>query len=79
MTLHDHDELFHAPESPDARWQENLFFILWDTATRHGFMVHLQRIPALGWQEAQAVVSIGGTLGRPRCAGPSSPMPVWPR
>ena len=45
------------------RWQENLFFILWDTATRHGFMVHLQRIPALGWQEAQAVVSIGGTLG----------------
>jgi hypothetical protein len=63
MTLHDHDELFHAPETPDRRWQENLFFILWDTATRHGFMVHLQRIPALGWQEAQAVVSIGGTLG----------------
>jgi hypothetical protein len=63
MTLHDHDERFHVPPHDERRWQENLFFILWDTATRHGFMVHLQRVPALGWQEAQAVVSIGGTLG----------------
>ena len=62
MTLHDADEGFHAPSEPDPKWQENFFFILWDTTNRHGFMVHLQRIPALGWQEAQAVVSIGGML-----------------
>ena len=62
MTLHDTDEGFHAPTVMDRKWQENFFFILWDTTTRHGFMVHLQRIPALGWQEAQAVVSIGGML-----------------
>jgi len=56
------DEGFHDVPPGIDRWQENFFFILWDESGANGFMVHLQRVPGLGVQEAQAVASVGGRL-----------------
>jgi hypothetical protein len=63
MTLVPADEGLHSPpESAPERWQENFFFICWDTAGGHGLLLHLQRVPGSDVQEAQLAVSVGGKL-----------------
>ncbi|HYH48029.1 MAG TPA: hypothetical protein VEG38_00640 [Acidimicrobiia bacterium] len=64
MTLHDADEQLHAPPHPlPSGWQENLFFVCWDTATVSGVVVHLQRAPGADVQAAQVVVAVDGHFG----------------
>jgi hypothetical protein len=71
MTLTDRDELLHPrPRSGPARWQENLFFILWDTATTDGLMMHVQRVPDDAVQEARIVVRAGGRSASATLTGP---------
>ena len=61
MTLHEDDELLHDPPQPTPdRWQENLFFICWDTSTLTGLVAHLQRAPGAGVQAAQVAVAVDG-------------------
>ena len=71
MTLSGTDEQFHAAPSPlPPNWQENLFFILWNTNTQDGFMMHVQRVPAQEVQEARIVASIGGRIASATLTGP---------
>ena len=64
MTLHDADEQLHAPPDPlPGNWQENLFFICWDTATASGVVAHLQRAPGSDVQAAQVAVAVDGEFG----------------
>jgi hypothetical protein len=71
VTLTGADEQFHGPPSPlPDNWQENLFFILWNTATQDGFMMHIQRVPARAVQEARIVASIGGAIASATVTGP---------
>ena len=63
MTLHDGDEGLHDPPSPlPGNWQENLFFICWDTTTATGLVVHLQRVPGADVQAAQVAVAVDGAF-----------------
>jgi hypothetical protein len=71
MTLHPTDEQLHRlPDPLPEHWQENLFFILWNTSTRDGFMMHVQRVPARGVQEARIVASAGGDFASATLTGP---------
>jgi hypothetical protein len=71
VSLRDSDEQYHAPPSPvPERWQENLFVILWNTVTQDGFMMHVQRVPAQGVQEARIVGAIGGHIASATLTGP---------
>ena len=71
MTLADADEEFHRPPSPlPDNWQENLFFVLWNTATRDGFMMHVQRVPGRNVQEARIVARAGGRSASATLTGP---------
>lgn len=59
--LRDTDEGLHpAPGGDVHHWQENLFFICWDTVAQNGLMMHVQRVPDRGVQEARIVVALGG-------------------
>ena len=63
MTLHDGDEGLHDPPSPlPGNWQENMFFICWDTTTATGLVVHLQRVPGADVQAAQVAVAVDGSV-----------------
>lgn len=74
MTLQPADEGLHTPPDPvPAKWQENLFFVCWDTDQGHGVLVHIQRSPGTGWQEAQLVMSIGGRLASASFTAPFHP------
>jgi hypothetical protein len=71
VTLTAADEQFHQPPTPlPAAWQENLFFILWNTSTQDGFMMHVQRVPSEGVQEARIVAAIAGHIGSATVTGP---------
>ncbi len=71
MTLSAADEELHRPPDPlPANWQENLFFILWNTSTRDGFMMHVQRVPGRGVQEARIVARAGGRSASATLTGP---------
>lgn len=71
MTLTPADEHLHVPPDPlPENWQENLFFILWDTARRDGFMMHVQRVPGRGVQEARIVARAGGRSASATLTGP---------
>ena len=74
MTLIGADEQFHPLPSPlPDNWQENLFFILWNTTTQDGFMMHIQRVPGREVQEARIVASIGGDIASATITGPFEP------
>jgi hypothetical protein len=61
VTLHDDDERLHAAPDPlPGNWQENLFFICWDTSTVTGLVVHVQRAPGADVQAAQVAVAVDG-------------------
>jgi hypothetical protein len=69
--LRDGDEHLHRPPDPmPANWQENLFVILWDTQRQDGFMMHVQRVPGRGVQEARIVAGIGGAVASATVTGP---------
>ena len=71
MTLTGADEQFHPLPSPlPDNWQENLFFILWNTTTQDGFMMHIQRVPDRQVQEARIVACIGGDIASATLTGP---------
>jgi hypothetical protein len=79
MALCDADELLHEPPDPlPARWQENMFFICWDTCARNGFISHVRRAPQLGFQEAQVVVAVEGVVGSAWLEGPFDPQVLVP-
>ena len=80
MTLHDDDERLHAPPDPlPGNWQENLFFICWDTSTHTGLVAHVQRVPGADVQAAQVAVAVDGQFASatspprtgPACSSPS--------
>jgi hypothetical protein len=62
VTLHDDDdERLHAPPDPlPGNWQENMFFICWDSATTTGLVAHVQRVPGADVQAAQVAVAVDG-------------------
>jgi hypothetical protein len=61
VSLHDDDERLHAPPDPQpGNWQENLFFICWDTDTSTGLLAHVQRAPGAGVQAAQVAIAVDG-------------------
>jgi hypothetical protein len=61
LTLHDSDELLHAaPDPRPGNWQENMFFICWDTDTLTGVVAHIQRAPGADVQAAQVAVAVDG-------------------
>jgi hypothetical protein len=65
------DEGFHRlPDPLPPNWQENLFFILWNTATLDGFMMHVQRVPGRQVQEARIVACCGGQHASATLTGP---------
>jgi hypothetical protein len=71
VTLHDADERLHDPPDPrPGNWQENMFFICWDTATRSGLVAHVQRVPDAGVQAAQVAVAVDGAFGSATFAAP---------
>lgn len=71
MSLRVRDEDLHHPPVPlPTNWQENLFFILWNTDTRDGLMMHVQRVPGRGVQEARIVVCAGGESASATLTGP---------
>ena len=71
MTLRDIDEEFHRPPDPlPDNWQENLFFILWNTSTQDGFMMHIQRVPGRNVQEARIVARASGRSASATLTGP---------
>lgn len=73
MTLHDADERLHAPPDPlPGNWQENMFFICWDTATASGVVAHLQRAPGSDVQAAQVAVAVDGAFGSATFTAPFS-------
>ncbi len=64
------------PEDLPDRWQENLFFILWDDAPNgadSGLLVHLQRVPARDFQEARVVLVVEGEVASATLAGAYGP------
>jgi hypothetical protein len=68
------DELYHAgPTDLVPNWQENFFFVLWNTTTHDGLLIHLQRSPYKGWQEALIGISIGGHFGSAAVRRPFDP------
>lgn len=70
-------EAFQAPPADvPPGWQENLFFIAWDPSHDTGLLVHLQRVPGQGEQEARVVVVVDGTVGSATLTGPYGPAPV---
>ncbi len=80
MTLQPADEGLHTPPEPvPAKWQENLFFICWDTDGGHGLLLHVQRAPGEDWQEAQLVMSIGGELASASFTAPFHPRVTPPQ
>jgi hypothetical protein len=71
VTLHDDDERLHAPPDPlPGNWQENMFFICWDPATRTGLVAHLQRAPGSDVQAAQVAVAVDGEFASATFTGP---------
>ena len=71
MRLTATDEALHLPPDPlPDNWQENLFFILWNTSTCDGFMMHVQRVPGRGVQEARIVARAGGRSASATLTGP---------
>lgn len=71
MTLVDADEGLRLPPNPlPNNWQENLFYILWNTETCDGFMMHVQRVPGRQIQEARIVVRAAGVTGSATLTGP---------
>jgi hypothetical protein len=74
MTVHDDDEGLHRPPvAAPERWQENLFFVCWDTGSASGLLVHVQRVPDAGMQEARVVVSVEGRVGSATFTAPFRP------
>ena len=74
MTLHDGDEGLHDPPSPlPGNWQENMFFIGWDTTTATGLVVHLQRVPGADVQAAQVAVAVDGEFASATFTAPYQP------
>ena len=70
MTLAADAEQFQPlPALLPANWQENMFFILWDTTTQHGFMMHIQRVPGRQVQEARIVACIAGEIASATITG----------
>ncbi len=64
MTFTPDDDRLHVPPDPrPERWQENRFFIAWDTADNHGVMIHTRRFPDQRMQEAHVVACVGGRVG----------------
>jgi hypothetical protein len=71
MTLTSRDEELHRPPDPlPDNWQENLFYILWNTTTHDGFMMHVQRVPGRKVQEARIVARAGGQSASATLTGP---------
>jgi hypothetical protein len=71
VTLTDADESLHRPpDSSDGHWQENLFFICWDTVALDGLMMHIQRVPGRQVQEARIAVAIAGQHASATLTGP---------
>jgi hypothetical protein len=71
VSLHDADEWLHSPPDPrPGNWQENMFFICWDTATVTGLVAHVQRAPASGVQAAQVAVAVDGEFASATFTGP---------
>ncbi len=69
--LTDQDEHLHSPPRGALDgWQENLFFICWDTSTRSGLLCHIQRVPFRGEQEARLVVVCEGEAASVTVEGP---------
>jgi hypothetical protein len=64
------------PADLPAAWQENLFFICWDDHADTGFLLHVQRVPSLGEQEARVVVVVDGEVASATLTGPYGPAPV---
>lgn len=74
MSLRAEDEYLHpVPDPLPENWQENLFYILWNTDTRDGFMMHVQRVPGRSVQEARIVASVGGDWASATLTGPFDP------
>ena len=70
MSLRPDSENFQTPPNPlPDNWQENMFFILWNTETEHGFMMHVQRVPGRKVQEARIVACIGGEIASATVTG----------
>ena len=71
MSLHDADEQLHDPPDPrPGNWQENLFFIGWDTVTLTGLVVHVQWVPGSGVQAGQVAVAVDGGFGSATFSAP---------
>jgi len=69
--LTDEDEQFHRPPDPlPDNWQENFFYILWDTGARQGMMMHIQRVPGRQVQEARIVARAGQRSASATLTGP---------
>jgi hypothetical protein len=68
--LPDEVEALQAPPAdlPD-RWQENLFFICWDEVADTGLLLHVQRVPGRGEQEARVVVVVDGAVASATLTG----------
>jgi hypothetical protein len=64
------------PPAPPDRWQENLFFICWDDAADTGLLLHVQRVPGRGEQEARVVVVVDGAVASATLTGDYGPHPV---
>lgn len=74
MALTNTDEEFREPPTTlPENWQENLFFILWDTQTLNGFMMHVQRVPSRQIQEARIVVRAAGSTASATLTGAYRP------
>lgn len=74
MVLRSSDEEFREPPAAlPENWQENLFFILWDTQTLNGFMMHIQRVPGQQIQEARIVVRASGATASATLTGAYRP------
>ncbi|MEW6476763.1 MAG: hypothetical protein AB1679_31290 [Actinomycetota bacterium] len=71
MTLHDDDERLHSPPDPlPGNWQENMFFICWDTSTLTGLVAHVQRAPGADVQAAQVAVAVDGSFASATFSAP---------
>lgn len=65
------DEFMHVPPDPlPPSWQENFFFICWDMRGDQGLLIHIQRVPSTGLQEAQIAVAVDGQLSSATAVGP---------
>jgi hypothetical protein len=71
MRLTSADEGFRLPpQAIPANWQENFFYIMWNTETCDGFMMHVQRVPGIGIQEARIVARAMGVTASATLTGP---------